>query len=170
MKNIKNKYFAAVVLIVVLILLLMTVSGTWSKDIPKDIEGSHFSIIKSIQAPNIWPVYLAAKNTCSTNSSKNQCGIECGFGDLNPCYFFSYDTLTQKPHVIATYYSKDDVLYQTLMRFKDRNTIQFMTRKDFVATSSDSHYIFYTKELNLKTGKITTVKEDEIYEPYESYP
>jgi hypothetical protein len=167
---IKNKYFVTTVLVAVVIILLLVQSNKDSKDIAKEIERSDFSIIKSIEAPNIWPVYLAAKNTCGLNSSDDQCIIECGYGDLSPCYFFNYDRLTQKPHVIATYYSEDDALYQTLMKFKDRNTLQFITRKDFIATSSDSHFIWYTKELNVQSGKITTVKEEETYEPYVSYP
>lgn len=165
-----NKNIIVTALTILIIAVSIMVNYSSSKDVAKEIEGSDFTIIKSIESPNMWPVYLAAKNTCNTNSSQNQCGIECGFGDLYPCYFFNYDQLTQKPHIIATYYSKEDALYQTMMGFKNRNIIQFVTRKDFAATSSDSHSIFYTKELDLQTGKITTVKESETHEPYESYP
>ncbi len=171
-KFLKNKSIICFIVIAVVIILVVSIGDDKSKDITRDIEKSNFTIIKPIEAPNMYPVYLAVYNSCNGKaSSGNGCTTECGFGDLDPCYFFNYDQITHKPHVIAKYYSHDDALYQTIMGFRDSNTIYFNTGKFFVATSSDySHYIFYTKELDLRSGKITTVKEEETYEKYESMP
>src|SRR5688572_5652064 len=122
-----------VVALMVLLLLAVTfavIAGNTPKDITRDIERARFTIIKPIVMPNVWPVYLAAYNTCDpSNSNEEQCTIECGFGDLDPCYFFAYEPWSQKPRVIAKYHSRDDALYQTLMGFKDHNTLQFKTMK-----------------------------------------
>lgn len=166
----KYRYKLTIIFFGILIILGAVIVRDRSRDVLREIEGTHFSIIRFIESSNSQPVYLAAKNTCISNSSTYQCSIECGFGNMEPCYFFKYDTKTQKPHVIATYYSKDDALYQTLMEFKSQNIIQFVTKKDLSIMNEDHHYISYTKELDTRTGKISVVKQDEIYEPYESNP
>lgn len=154
--------------LVVVVTLLFVFTDQKSKDITKDIENARFRIIKVIDTPGTSPVYLAVYNDCVGG-----CKSECGFENLEPCYFFTYDLKTKKPYVITSYYSQEDALYQTLIKFKDRNTIQFMTRKNLSTSyelGSDSHYIWYTKELNLQTGGISVVDTEESYIEYESSP
>lgn len=129
-------------------------------DIIKEIETSRFVVIMPItQSDGGPPVYLATYNKS-----------ECGYGSFEPCYFFKYNEYesSNKHSVIGTYYVYDEGFYQNSLKFKDRNTIQFMTIKYFTSTSTDSYSVIYTKELDIQRGKITTVKEDKKYD-YDEY-
>ena len=161
--------------IVIIILAISAVSYLFNKNKKVNIEAGNYSIIDVLSNRNTYPIYVASYNTCNHNQSdkkdKVQCIIVCGFGDHNPCYFFNYDLYTQKPTIIAEYYSKEDSLYQTSIKMKDNNTIQFVTIKPLPTKSpGDSHYVTYLKELDIRTGKIVIADQKENYEEYESMP
>lgn len=177
----KSKTKKVLYLIIIIFLIFFVAIFFFEKTIKpegvtRDIEESNFIILQTITDPFTGKiVYVAADNSCLGYNLANKddgCSVSCGDSTINACYFFEYESFTQKPRVLGAYWGSAGWPILPLLKFKDKNTILITTREDLGpgGLGSDTHYKIYKGEFDTRTGTTIIATSTEYYIPYESMP